>query len=134
MSAVVDSSGGVKVVRVTAPKIERLTIADLAGVANPDKLARIINAQTEAIAAIFPKLPEEYIDFLDLVVQTGGKTYQLHHGFGGRVNWWIVDFQINGAAAAPIIEKWPALTDNDNLGLWSDTDSIVTIRVAPVGA
>lgn len=147
MSAVVDVNKVVKVVRVTPPKIERVTVADLQGVANADKVARILNAQTEALGEVFPKLPQEYTDFE--FHMTAGKLYPLQHNYNTAVRAWLVNWaadSYSGATYQPyLLEVWPANYASVGVsGPVSDANTLVvlasgsstgqaTVRIAPRG-
>lgn len=144
MSAVVDTSGKVKIIKVASPKIERITVADLAGVANAEKLVRILNAQTDALASVFPRLPQEYIDFE--VQMLPGTRYPLQHNYNGAVRCelvnWIPD-SLGGNFNYRVLEIWPInagaalpVSDANTLVVEAATDQsgFATFRVSPKGA
>jgi hypothetical protein len=58
---------------------------------------------------------------------------KLQHNFNGRVRWWLVDYQIIGGAAAPIIQTDSANTDANTLVLLTYTTGLASFRVEEAG-
>lgn len=74
--------------------------------------------------------PRRY-DFEDrLVDDTGTTKYRFHHGFNGRVRWWVVDWS-NASTNSQLIRH--ADSDNNTLVLVSNEIGKVTIRIEEAG-
>lgn len=143
MSAAIDVNGVVKQVQIAAPKIERVRPEDLEGIANAEKVSRVLNAQTEAIADIYGRIGQPYIDFE--VQMVAGTRYTLQHKFGGAVRAWLVNWVADtfGANWFPyLLEVTPQ--NDGGVAPTSDEDTLVvlasgqtsgkaTIRVSPKG-
>lgn len=117
-----------KVVQLNA-KAEPDSIVTEADAQSPRLLAKLLTGILAELARLRRRYAPRHIDFEDLAIASGGKTLSLHHGFNGRVRWWLVDVEITGSSAAPIVQKWSPLTDADHLGLWTDSNHRVSIRV-----
>jgi hypothetical protein len=105
---------------------DRTTTAE--DVKDPEKLARAVQELREALAGV--ELPRS-IDFEDLAASTGGALLRLAHGFGGRVRWFVMDWQSSGTAA-PVLMRTTA-SDENTLVLGSYVAGTVTVRVEEAG-
>lgn len=128
-AAAVDSNGKVRQLDAKAQADIVVTAED---VQDAPKLARMVQALANHVAALERAWKPRRIDFEDVVCAAGGVTIELPHHFGGRVRWWVVDWQISGASGAPILQRYTG-TDENTLVLWSDKAGIATIRVEEAG-
>jgi hypothetical protein len=96
----------------------------------PDFLSRILMRLLREAAAMRRRWAPRTIDHQDIVVDgTGTTVYRLPHGFGGRVNWWAIDFK-DGVAALLVRD---ASSDDNTLCLTSTEAGTVSIRIEESG-
>lgn len=94
------------------------------------KLTKLLIRMLRDTASLRRRWWPRRIDFEDVALDaTGSKLFQLRHGFGGRVRWWIVEW--NGAAAPNT--RRHADTTADTLVLLSTVAGTATIRVEEAG-
>lgn len=89
-------------------------------------LGRLLVAVTELRRAWAP----QRLDFEDLAVTT--TAFSLEHRFGGRVRWWVVDWQPTTPGSAATFERHSSTT-SDALWLTPANAGTVTIRVEESG-
>lgn len=100
-------------------------------VKDASKLARLFTRVLRDVAEIRRRWAPRVVDHRDVAVDaTGSTVYRFPHGFGGRVNWWPVDF-VGGTYGAALIRH--ESTDNDTLCLVSNEAGTVTIRIEEAG-
>lgn len=127
MSAVVDVDGRVRQLDKSAEPAEQFT-PDLA--TDKRRLSEVVMRLLRDIATLKRRWWPEYMDFRDRAVDATGTTfYRLRHGFGGRVNFWVVRWV--GVAAPNLV--YDATSDNDTLVLTSTSEGTATIRVEAAG-
>lgn len=97
--------------------------------ADTTKLARLLIRILRELAAMRRRWWPRSIDFRDIDTNVGAGVIRLPHGFGGRVNWWVV--KADGAIDVLLGED--ASTDGNTLVLTSSGTSVVTIRVEEAG-
>jgi hypothetical protein len=131
MSSVIDKNGNVTVIRKSPPKIERATPDDFAPLKGAAKLARITNAQTDAILAAYPQLPLDYTEFEVTITGTvmSPQSLRLQHNYGDRVRWWFVEQDV----ALPNVHQDTTNTTADTLVLTALSNGSFVIRVQPRG-
>lgn len=128
MSAARITSGGTVFKLDGTPVHQRATEAD---VQEPRKLARLLTDAHKAAAEVAARHDPARVDHEDIVVDaTGATQYRLHHGFGGRVRWWVVDWR--SATAGPQL-VYSSSSDNDTLVLVSYVAGTATIRIEEAG-
>lgn len=127
-SARIDSASKVYPLDSPAAPDEVVTEKD---VQEPPKLSRMLLRLLKDVASLKRLWTPSRIDFEDQAVSTAGAVVTLNHGFGGRVRWWIVDWQATGTAA-PVLKRTTATT-NDALVLASYVAGTATIRVEAAG-
>ena len=97
------------------------------------RLARVIVRILKDVAALKRRFAPRCIDFEDRAVDNTYTTkYRLHHGFGGRVRWWVVDWRPSGGTFAFDLSRH-ADTDENTLVLVSGAAGSVTVRVEEAG-
>ena len=101
------------------------------------KLARLLGKLSDIAAMLVARWYPRRIDFQDVVLGTFGTPVTLQHNFGGRVNWWVVDW-ITTSNAAPVLVRRDGtagvgITTNDTLALGSYVAGTATIRVEEAG-
>ncbi len=130
-AARIDVSGKVTALGAKPSPDEVVTEVD---VQDPPKLARLLARVLSEVAALKRRWAPRFVDFEDLLVTSTSTTkIQLQHNLNGRVRWWVVDYQISGAAGGPIIERNATDTTSSTLVLRSYKDARVTIRVEEAG-
>jgi hypothetical protein len=129
MSADIESDGKVKPLDA---KAQPDTVVTAEEVQDAERLARMVQVIVAHVRAVERRWAPRRIDFKDVTCGTSGTLIRLHHGFGGAVRWWVVDWQISGASGAPILQRYTG-TDENTLVLWSDKAGIATIRVEEAG-
>ncbi len=127
MSAVVERSGVMRPLDRKAEPTERVTKEQ---VSDPDRLSRLIQGVMRDVSDLKRPWAPRTIDHQDVSVDNTGTTlYRLPHGFGGRVNWYVVDWT---GAAGPQLSKDTA-TDNNTLVLVSYVTGTASIRIEEAG-
>lgn len=100
-------------------------------VKDASRLARVVMRLLRDVAALRRSWSPKVVDHRDRVVDgTGTTVYRFPHGFGGRVNWWPVDWV--SAAAGPRLVRDPS-SDNETLALVSYTAGTLTLRIEEAG-
>lgn len=128
-AAAISSAGIVRRLDGRASATERLTAEH---VADPERLARAVNELREQTASQANRHQPRSLDFEDLIVDASGtKLFRLKHGFGGRVRWYVVDW--DGGAAGPAQLDRGAGGDENTLVLVSFTAGTATVRVEEAG-
>lgn len=126
-AASIDTTGKVTQLGAKAAPDEVVTELD---VQDPAKLARILVRLLASVAALRRAWLPRRIDYVDVAI-TAFTSTQLQHSFGGRVRWWVVDW--NGPATSPDMIKNATLTTADTLVLDVFATGVVTIRVEEAG-
>lgn len=125
----ITSTGAVKQLDGKAEPDQQVTEAD---VQDAPKLARLLTSLLKDVATLRRRFRPRRVDFENITCSAGGVTFPLQHRFGGKVRWWVVEWQITGGSGAPILQTWTG-TDSNTLVLWSDKAGIATIRVEESG-
>lgn len=129
MSANIDSDGRVRQLDRRAEPDEQVQEDE---VKDPPRLVRLIMRMLRDIALLKRRWRPRRIDFEDVrVTGGGGDTFRFAHGFGGRVRWWVVDWQ-STSAEPPGFDR-DVSSDDNTLALVSYAAGIVTIRVEEAG-
>lgn len=115
------------------PKAEPDAVVTEADVQSPHLLAKLLTGILTEIVNLRRRYAPRHIDFEDITIASGGKTYTFRHGFNGRVRWWVVDYENTGATVGVIVQKWAPLTDANTLGIYSNCDGRITLRVQEAG-
>jgi hypothetical protein len=123
--SVILPTGSVRQLDRRAEPDEQITQAE---VESSEKLSRRLTDMKRVEARLERAWNPRTIDFRDVPV-TSGTPVRFEHGFGGRVNWWSVDWQ---AAGAPNFRRH-ADTTNDTLVLDVGTTGTVTMRLEEAG-
>ncbi len=126
MSAVVEQSGRMRPLDRPAEPEEQVTEPD---VADDAKLSRYVMRLLRDVARLRRRWWPRRIDFRDLTVTAAG-TVRLGHGFGGRVNYWVLCWE---SAGSTYNFRRNAATDNNTLVLDVGTTGTGTIRVEEAG-
>jgi hypothetical protein len=127
-SARIDASGNVYPLD---RKVEPAEVFSEEDAKDPAKLARAVQRLLKASTEAARRLEPGRLDFEDRAV-TSGTDLRLEHGFGGRVRWWVVDWQPTTPGDAALFER-SADTDNDALVLEVGNSGTVTVRVEEAG-
>lgn len=128
MSAVVPLGAKVRQLDRTPEPDEQVTPEQMT---DTSRLARLLMRILRDVARLKRRWWPEYIDHRDRVVDgTGTTVYRFPHGFGGRVNWWPIDWT-DGAAGPSLVRD--ASSDENTLVLVSHVAGTVTIRVEAAG-
>lgn len=95
------------------------------------KLARAVQRLLRSTTDLARIYEPQRVDFEDRDV-TSGTPLRLEHAFGGRVRWWIVDWQPTTPGDVAIFER---STDADDATLILDVGNsgTVTVRVEEAG-
>lgn len=128
-SARIASDGAVTVLDGRSEPDEIISTPDIE---DPVKLARRLAVMSKDIAGLRREWRPSLLDFEDTPVSTAGAAVQLQHSFGGRVRWWVVDWEC-ASNAAPILRKDDSSTTSDTLVLKSYVAGTATIRVESAG-
>lgn len=100
-------------------------------VQRPDVLARLLNelrrGQAETARRWNPRVL--VVEDRDL---TSGDEWRVEHGFGGRVRWWIADWQPSTPGDVPVFER-DAATDANALVLDVGNSGRATLIVMEAG-
>ena len=123
--SVILPTGSVRQLDRRAEPDERVTELE---VTSAEKLARRLTDMQRVERRLDGAWTPKVIDFHDVPV-TSGTPVRFEHGFGGRVNWWPVDWV---AAGAPNFRRH-ADTTNDVLVLDVGTTGVVTMRLEEAG-
>lgn len=100
-------------------------------VQDPPRLARLLMAILRELALLKRRFWPRRIDHEDREVDATGTTlFRFHHGFGGRVRWWVVDW--DASSGAPALRK-DSSSDNNTLVLVSDVEGTMTLRIEEAG-
>lgn len=111
--------------RVQEPD-EHLTEEDL----EPARLTRRLMAMLRDLKLLSRLWRPRVVDHWDIEVDGSGTTvYRLPHGFGVRVNWWVVDATAGAQAG---IEKDPS-SDSNTLCLIATVAGTVSVRIEESG-
>ncbi len=99
-------------------------------VTEPTRLVRLLMRILRDVALLRRRWWPLSVDHRDRVVDaTGTLVHRFPHGFGGRVNWWPVDWT---GAAGPQLARH-ASTDENTLVLVSYVAGTVTLHVEAAG-
>lgn len=98
---------------------------------DPERLSRTIVQLLRDVASLKRRFVPRRVDFEDIEVDATGTTiYRFVHRFGGRVRWWVVDW--NSSSAGPALAK-DASSDENTLKLVSGVAGTLTLRVEEAG-
>lgn len=127
----IDSAG---VVTKLGSKLQTDEVVTEDDAKDPAKLARLLIRLLASVAALCRRFAPRHVVFDDIVT-TADPTIliRLQHNFGGRVRWWVVDFQIIGANPTPQLNKVDASSDANTLVLASYSTSLLSVRVEEAG-
>lgn len=100
-------------------------------VEDPERLARLVQEQARRVSDIDGRWRPERVDHEDRAV-VSGTPLRLEHGFGGRVRWWIVDWQPTTPGDAALFERASG-TDTNTLVLNVGNSGTVSVRVERAG-
>ncbi len=125
--AVIDSTSRVRQLDAQPEPDEQVTTAE---VASGEKLSRLLIRILSNVAKLLRAWRPRIVDHRDRVVDATGSTlYRFPHGFGGRVNWWVIDWQ--GAAGESLARH--STSDNNTLVLVSYVAGTVSVRLEEAG-
>lgn len=113
------------------PQPDRVVTED--DVKDPSKLTQMLASLLKSVAELRRTWAPRRLDFEDILTTTGPGVIRLQHNFGGRVRWWPIDYRISGSAAAPILQRDSAKTDDNTLVLLSYSTGLISIRVEEAG-
>lgn len=102
-------------------------------VQEPAKLARLLCRILKTLAELRRRFAPRRIDFHDVTTPGSGGTISLQHNFGGRVVWWIIDYQIITTVTAPILQRSVASSTDNTLVLLTHTTGLASIRIEEAG-
>lgn len=123
---------GSTVTQVDRPAQPELVVTE-EDVKDASKLARLVAGIAKDVAALKRRFAPRRIDFEDRAVTSSGTVkYQFHHGFGGRVRWWVVDWQPSSLGDVPSFQRHSS-SDANTLVLLSSTNGTATVRVEEAG-
>lgn len=128
MSARIISAG--KVVQLDAKRGPDVVFTP-ADVQDARKLSDTLTLVVADQAEVKRRHKPEFIDFEDVAVPGSGSV-TLPHGLGGRVRWWLVDWQPSSTGTRPALEKDGAKTTTGVLVLKSAAAGTATVRVEKV--
>lgn len=111
MTAAIEQDGTVRPLDARTAPDEVLTEQD---VQDAPKLAKLLTRIRKDIATLGRRFAPRRIDYEDVEVSSS-KAVMLHHGFGGRVRYWLADWAAAGGLP-PVLSKG-STTDNDTLVL-----------------
>ncbi len=98
----------------------------------PPRVARLLMSLLRDVATLKRRWWPRRLDFEDRAVDSTGTTlYRFEHRLGGRVRWWVVDWQ--SSVGSPWLNR-DATTSNDVLVLVSLVSGTATIRIEEAGA
>jgi hypothetical protein len=124
--AVVNAQGKVKQLDQAVEPDEVVTEDD---VKDASKLSRLNGRLLKGLALLRRAWAPRVIDFQD-VPCTAGTPIRLPHGFGGRVNYWVLSWRALANAPNFMVN---ATTDNNTLVLDVGVSGTGTIRVEAAG-
>ncbi len=128
MSAVVLPSGLVRQLDSHAEPDEQVQQKD---VTDAPQLVRLLMRILRDVTLVKRRWWPTTVDHRDRVVDaTGIVQHRFPHGFGGRVNWWPVDW--TDAVTCPQLVRHAA-TDDNTLVLVSYEAGTITLRVEAAG-
>lgn len=127
--AVVRSTGAVAQLDAKPSQTEAVTPED---VQKPPRLSELLGRLVTAVSELRRAWAPKTIDFEDVSLGAGGASTRLEHGFGGRVRWWLVDWQPTATGNRPNVERSSSST-NDVLVLLSSQAGTATVRVEQAG-
>ncbi len=113
------------------PKAGPDEVVSAEDVQDPVKLSKLLTKVLAAQAKQRRDWVPRSLDFEDLTCDGAGGVLTLQHNLGGRVRWWVVDWESVGAVT-PILIAAPG-TDESTLTLASYSAGIATIRVEEAG-
>lgn len=127
--AVVFGDGSVK-------QLDRLTDADEqvteSDVNDTWRVARLFARLLREVRRLSGRWNPRVIDTQEFEVDATGTTvYRIQHNFGGRVNWWVIDFA--GGTYGPAFMRH-AETTEDTLCVVSNEAGTVRLRIEEAGA
>ena len=104
-------------------------------VQDPERLARMVQELAREVVHLKRTWTPSRMYFRDRTVTATNTTKILfHHGFGGRVNWWVARWDsLPAAAGAPYGLDEHADSDANTLVLVSSVAGVVTICVEAAG-
>jgi hypothetical protein len=127
-SARIDASGNVYPLD---RKVEPAEVFSEEDAKDPAKLARAVQRLLKAANEAARRFDPKTLDIEDVGV-VSGTDLRIEHGFGGRVRWWIADWQPTTPGDAPLFER-STDTDNDALVLEVGNSGTVTVHVREAG-
>ncbi len=131
MSANITSDGLIRQLDGRAEPDENITEQD---VQDAPKLSKLLLRMLRDVAAMRRRWRPHRIDFEDIAVDDTGTTkYRLEHHLGGKVRWWVVDWQSTAGAAMFEVERHDD-TDDNTLVFVSMAEGTMTVRVEEAGA
>lgn len=128
MSARIAASGKVHRLQRKEGPAEVFSEEDAAA---PAKLARVVQRLLQFAADTARRHDPDRIDFEDQAV-VSGTDLRLEHRFGGRVRWWVVDWQPTTPGDVAQFER-SADTGTNALVLEVANSGTVTVRVEAAG-
>lgn len=127
MSVNIDRDGTVRQLDLRAEPEEQVLEEH---VKDPARVVRILMGLLRDVARLKRLWRPRRVDFEDRAFDATGTTkYRLPHGLGGRVRWWVVDWQ---GAAGPQLARHDD-SDDTALVLVSYVAGTATIRVEDAG-
>jgi len=129
-AARIDSASKVTILDGKVAPNEVVTEAD---VQEPAKLTRLLTRLLRDVAELKRLFVPKRIDFEDVLVGSAAATTTLQHNMGGRVRWWVVDWQPSVGGAGPALRRDAASTTSSTLVLFSGNTGTATIRVESAG-
>ena len=100
-------------------------------VQDPATLARYLAEHDADLAKLKRPWQPRRIDFEDRAVDSSGTTpHRFAHSFGGRVRWWVVDW--DNVTFPPVLARHSS-TDSNTLVLVSTIPGTLTLRVEEAG-
>lgn len=130
VSAIINRSGAVRQLDKQGEPPERVTPEQWADAPRMTRLMTDVLRQLVVLQRRFWPLRLDYEDVA--VDDTGTTVYRFPHGFGGRVRWWVVDWQANGSLFDHSLSKHSSSND-DTLALVSFTPGTMTLRIEEAG-
>lgn len=129
MAARITSAGRVYQLDRAAEPDEIITEEDAK---DAPKLARLLVRILRDLADIKRRFFPRRIDFEDRAV-TSGDVLRLTHGFGGRVRWWVVEWQPTTPGDVALFERATSGTNTNTLALAVGNSGTATLRVESAG-
>jgi hypothetical protein len=129
-AAVIDNDGRVRRLDARAGEDIVVTSRD---VTDMERLARMVQDLKRDVAALKRAWRPARVYFRDVALPASG-TVRLEHGLGGKVYWWVVDWDSTGAAAeSPRLDRVATQDDKNHIVLQSQRVGTATICVEEAG-